>query len=205
VIPNAQVGVPVARSYTLQNNFASFTGQAVGSPLGSARRGVFTIANHELQHYNTTIPTGTTSFRATIGSPSDPAADLDLYVYRCTAADCSTRTEVGRSADGDSEESVTIADPTAGTYQVDVHGFAVPQGTTTFNYVDVFQNASLGSVAVTDANAPHPSGSSWTVPGTVTAGAVPEAGRVLLGSVRAVTSAGVVVGSNEVVVEHVSP
>jgi Subtilase family len=205
VIPNAQVGVPVARSYSLQNNFASFTGQAVGSPLGSARRGVFTIANHERQHYTTTIPAGTTSFRATIGGPSDPAADLDLYVYRCTVPDCSTRTEVGRSADGDSEESVTLANPATATYQVDVDGFTVPQGTTTFNYVDVFQNPTLGSVAVTDANAPHPSGSTWTVPGTVTAGAVPETGRVLLGSVRAVTDGGVSVGSNEVVVEHVSP
>jgi hypothetical protein len=86
-----------------------------------------------------------------------------------------------------------------------VDGFAVPQGTTTFNYVDVFQNPTLGSVAVTDANASHPSGSSWTVPGTVTAGAVPDPGRVLLGAVRAVTSGGVVVGSNEVIVEHVSP
>ena len=39
----------------------------------------------------------------------------------------------------------------------------------------------------------------------VTAGAVPEAGRVLLGSVNVVTEDGVKVGSNEVVVEHVSP
>jgi hypothetical protein len=205
VIPNAQVGVPVPRSYTLQNNFASFTGQAVGSPLGSARRGVFTIANHELQHYTTTIPAGTTSFRATIGSPSDAAADLDLFVYQCSDPSCTTRTLRGQSADGDSEESVTLANPVAATYQVDVDGFAVPQGTTTFNYVDVFQNPTLGSVAVTDANASHPGGSSWTVPGTVTAGAVPETGRVLLGSVRAVTTGGVVVGSNEVIVEHVSP
>ena len=45
VIADAQVGVPVPRSYSFQNNFASFTGQAVGSPLGSARRGVFTIAD----------------------------------------------------------------------------------------------------------------------------------------------------------------
>jgi Subtilase family/Bacterial pre-peptidase C-terminal domain len=205
VIPNAQVGVPVPRSYDLHNSFASFTGRAVGSPLGSARRGVFTIANHERQHYTTTIPAGTTSFRATIGSPSDPAADLDLFVYQCSDPSCGTRTLKGQSADGDSEESVTLTNPDAGTYQVDVDGFAVPQGTTTYNYVDVFQNPILGTVAVTDANAPRPSGASWTVPGSVTAGAVPETGRVLLGSVRAVTDGGVNVGSNEVVVEHVSP
>ena len=205
VIPNAQVGVPVPRSYSLQNNFASFTGRAVGSNLGSARRGVFTIANLEQQEYVTTIPAGSTSFRATIGGPSDPAADLDLFVYQCGDPSCTTRTLRGQSADGDSEESVTIANPAAGTWLVLIDGFAVPAGTTTYNYVDIFANAGLGSVAVTDADAPHPTGSSWAVSGSVTAASVPEAGRVLLGTVSAVTDTGVKVGSADVVVENVTP
>ena len=205
VIENAQVGVPVARSYSLHNNFAPFTGQAVGSPLGSARRGVFTIANHAQQTYTTTILPGSTSFRATIGGPSDAAADLDLFVYQCTDASCTTKTLKGQSADGDSEESVTIPDPAAGTWQVLIDGFNVPAGTTTYNYVDIFANPTLGSVAVTDSNAPRPNGASWTVPGSVTAGAIPEAGRVLFGAVNVLTTDGVKVGSNEVVVEHVSP
>jgi Subtilase family len=205
VIANAQVGVPVPRSYSFRNNFASFTGQAVGSPLGSARRGVFTIANHAQQEYTTNIPAGSTSFRATIGGPSDPAADLDLFVYQCSDPSCTTRTLRGQSADGDSEESVTIANPAAGTWLVLIDGFAVPTGSTTYNYVDIFANAGLGSVSVTDSNAPHPSGSSWTASGSVTAGAVPETGRVLLGAVNVMTDGGVKVGSNEVVVEHVSP
>ncbi len=205
VIPEAQVGVPVPRSYSFQNNFASFTGQAVGSPLGSARRGVFTIANHAQQEYTTTIPAGSTSFRATIGGPSDPAADLDLFVYQCSDSTCATRTLRGQSADGDSEEAVTIANPAAGTWLVLIDGFSVPAGSTTYNYVDIFANAGLGSVSVNDANAPHPSGSSWTASGSVTAGAVPESGRVLLGAVNVMTEGGVKVGSNEVVIEHVSP
>ena len=205
VIAEAQVGVPLSRSYSFQNNFASFTGQAVGSPLGSARRGVFTIANHAQQEYTTNIPAGSTSFRATIGGPSDPAADLDLFVYQCSDSTCTTRTLRGQSADGDSEESVTIANPAAGTWLVLIDGFAVPSGSTTYNYVDIFANAGLGSVTVNDVNASHPGGSSWTAPGSVTAGAVPETGRVLLGAVNVMTDGGVKVGSNEVVVEHVSP
>jgi len=205
VIPTAQVGVPVPRSYSLQNNFATFTGRAVGSDLGSARRGVFTIANHAQQEYVTTIPAGSTSFRATIGGPSDPAADLDLFVYQCSDPSCTTRTLRGQSADGDSEESVTIANPAAATWLVLIDGFAVPAGTTTYNYVDIFANAGLGSVAVTDADAPHPTGSSWAVSGSVTAASVPEAGRVLLGTVSAVTDTGVKVGSADVVVENVTP
>jgi hypothetical protein len=205
IIENAQVGVPVPRSYTLTNNFGSFVGRATGSGLGSARRGVFTIANHELQHYTTTIPAGTTSFRATIGNPSDPAADLDLFVFRCSDPSCTTRTLVGQAADGDSEESVTLTNPTAATYQVDVDGFDVPAGSTTYDYVDVFANPGLGSVSVTDSDAQRNQGSTWTVPGSVLVSQVPEAGRVMLGNVRVVTNAGVQVGSADVVVEHVSP
>ena len=205
VIPTAQVGVPVPRSYSLHNNFGTFTGRAVGSNLGSARRGVFTIANLEHQEYITTIPAGSTSFRATIGGPSDAAADLDLFVYQCSSPACTTRTLRGQSADGDSEESVTLANPVAGTYLVLVDGFAVPAGTTTYNYVDIFANSTLGTVAVTDADASHPGGSTWTVPGSVTALAVPEAGRVLLGSVRAVTTTGITVGSADVIVQNVTP
>jgi hypothetical protein len=205
VIPTAQVGVPVPRSYSFTNNFSAFTGQAVGSDLGSARRGEFTIANHAQQEYVTTIPAGSTSFRATIGNPSDAAADLDLFVYQCSDPSCATRTLRGQSADGDSEESVTIANPAAATWLVLVDGYAVPAGTTTYDYVDIFANPTLGTVVVNDANAPHPGGSSWTADGNVTAQAIPEAGRVLLGAVKVVTDAGFTVGSADVVVEQVTP
>jgi hypothetical protein len=87
-----------------------------------------------------------------------------------------------------------------------VDGFAVPAGTTTYNYVDVFfTNPPLGSVAITDADALRPAGSTWTVPGSVTANAAPAAGRVLLGNVQVRTDANVLVGSGDVIVESVTP
>ena len=79
-----------------------------------------------------------------------------------------------------------------------VDGFAVPAGTTTYDYVDVFTNPAFGSVSVTDANALRPAGSSWTVPGSVTANAAPAAGRVLLGNVQVRTDANVLVGPGDV-------
>ncbi len=202
IIPSATIGVPVARSYTLTNIFGPFTGRAVGTTLGSARRGVFTIANLEQQQYQTVVTTGSTTFRATIGGTSDPAADLDLFVFNCTTGTCVL---AGQSADGDSEESVTIANPAAGTWVVLVDGFAVPAGSTTYNYVDVFVNAAFGSVSVTDANALRPAGSSWTVPGSVVANAAPASGRVLLGNVQVRTDTNVLVGSGDVIVESITP
>jgi subtilisin family serine protease len=201
VIASATIGVPIARSYTATNLFGAFTGRMTGTTLGSARRGVFSIANLEQQQYPVTVTSGSTSLRATIGGTSDPAADLDLFVFNCTSGTCVL---AGQSADGDSEESVTIANPAAGLWVVLIDGFAVPAGTTTYNYVDVFVNPAFGSVSVTDANALRAAGSSWTAPGTVTANAAPAAGRVLLGNVQVRTDANVLVGSGDVVVESVS-
>lgn len=202
LVSSATVGVPVARSYTLTNLFGAFTGRAVGTTLGSAFRERATIANGALVQRNVTVTAGTSSLRATIGNPSDLAADLDLFVYNCTTGSCVL---AGQSADGDSEESVTISNPAAGAWMVLVDGFAVPAGSTDYDYVDVFTNAAFGSVSVTDANALRPAGSSWTVPATVTANAVPATGRVLLGAVEVRTDTNVLVGRGDVVVESVVP
>ena len=115
VIASATIGVPVARSYTLTNVFGPFTGRAVGTTLGSAFLATPTIANLAQQQYPVDVTAGSTSLRATIGSPSDPAADLDLFVFNCTTGTCVL---AGQNADGDSEESVTIANPAAGNWLV---------------------------------------------------------------------------------------
>jgi Subtilase family len=200
VIPSATAGVPIARSYTITNVFGPFTGRAAGSTLGSANRLTPTIANLEQQQFPVTVTAGSSSLRATIGGTSDPAADLDLFVFNCTSGTC---VQAGSNADGDSEESVTIANPAAGLWVVLVDGFAVPAGTTTFNYIDVFVNTAFGSVAVTDVNALRAAGASWTVPGSVTANIAPAAGRVLFGNVRVLTDANVQVGSGDVIVQSV--
>jgi hypothetical protein len=203
IIPSATIGTPIARSYTATNLLGDFTGRMIGTTLGSARQGVFTIANHAQQQYVTNVTAKTTSFRATIGSPSDPAADLDLFVFNCTST-TGNCVLAGQSADGDSEESVTINNPAAGNWMVLVDGFAVPAGTTTYNYVDVFVNEAFGAISVTDANALRPAGSSWTVPATVTANAAPAEGRVLVGNVEVRTDGGVLVGSADVIVQRVT-
>jgi hypothetical protein len=201
-IASATIGTPVARSYTATNLFGAFTGRMVGTTLGSAFRARPTIANLAQQQRVVTVTAGSSSLRATIGNTSDPAADLDLFVYNCTTGSCVL---AGQSADGDSEESVTIASPAAGAWVVLVDGFAVPAGTTDYDYTDVFVNAAFGSVSVTDANALRPAGSSWTAPATVTANAAPATGRVLLGNVQVRTDTNILIGSGEVVVQNVTP
>ena len=202
IIASATAGVPVARSYEITNILGAFTGRAVGTSMGSARIDTPTIAHHAVQEFTVAIPAGATSLRATIGSTSDPAADLDLYVRRPNG------TTAGQSADGDSEESVTIATPAEGTWTVVVDGFSVPAGSTTYDYIDVFYTTTpMGTISVTDANALRGPGAVWTVPATVTAAVAPAEGRVLYGNVEVRTDAqplpGVLVGRGDVIIEEV--
>jgi hypothetical protein len=201
VIASATLGTPIARSYTLTNLFGAFTGRAVGTTLGSARMATPTIAHGAQAQFPVTVAAGSTSLRATIGGPSDPSADLDLFVFNCTTGTC---VQAGVNADGDSEESVTINNPAAGLWIVLVDGFDVPAGTTTYNYIDVFVNPANGSIVVTDANALRAAGSSWTVPAVVTANVIPAAGRVLYGNVEVRTDANVLIGRGDVIIQSVS-
>jgi hypothetical protein len=201
VIASATVNTPISRSYTVQNTLGAFTGKLTGATLGSAKTQRPSIAEGTQQQYQIPVTAGSQSLTVTIGKTSDVGADLDLVLYNCTTGSC---VQAAVSADGDSEESVTVPNPAAGVWLALVDGYAVPAGTTEFDYLDVFTNPAFGSVAVNDANALRASGSSWTVPGTVTATAVPAAGRTLRGQLTVQTDTGVTVGSSLVQINAVS-
>lgn len=200
-IASAVIGTPIAREYTVTNSLAAFNGRLVGGALASARISRPTIADATVQAYDLVVAPGSTSLRATIGRTSDVSADLDLFVYNCTSGTCVL---AGQSADGDSEESVTVPNPAAGAWRVQVDGYEVPAGTTEYDYIDVFAAPGFGSVTVTDDNADRTAGATWTVPGTVTAGGQAAAGRVLRGELTVQTADGAIVGRGAVIVQNVA-
>lgn len=200
-IESAELGVGIERQYTLKNLFGPLNGRAVGTTLGSAKVATPSIADGEQQQYPVAVEDGASQLKARIGSTSDVGADLDLAVFDCTGGNCVL---AGQSADGDSEEQVVIDNPAAGTWIVLVQGYAVPEGTTTFSYLDVFSGETFGAIAVTDSDAVRPAGGEWTVNGTVTAGTTPAQGRVLLGNVEVRTDENVLVGSGDVIIENVT-
>ncbi|MBP2338944.1 subtilisin family serine protease [Saccharothrix coeruleofusca] len=200
VIASATAGTPVERGYTVSNALASFNGRLVGGPLGSARTARPSVADGASQTFDVVVPAGATSLSATIGKPADVGADLDLALFNCTTGTCVL---AAQQADGDSEESTSVANPAPGAWRVQVEGFEVPAGTTEYDYVDVYVAPSLGAVSVTDTNAERTPGASWTVPGTVTANGQAGAGRVLRGELTVQTAENVVVGRGVVIVENV--
>jgi subtilisin family serine protease len=196
-LPSVTAGQPTPVSWSLKNAFGPVRVQGVGGPLGSAFSSTPTIKDQESQEFQVTVPAGATRFDAVIGNPSDPGADLDLFVL-----DAAGNT-VGQSADGDAEEAVSLANPNAGTYTVRVDGFAVPEGTTTYDYRDVFFAPALGSVDATSGFTDLASGGETTINGTVTANSAPGPGRKLFGEMRVVTDEGATIGRGTVSIGEV--
>ncbi|MFF9115605.1 S8 family serine peptidase [Streptomyces massasporeus] len=199
-VPEAKVGTPAAASWKVTNGFAALDGKLVGGPLGSAKAARPSIKQGETQTTTVEVPAGAKSLDVAIGGVSDNAADLDLAVYDASG------TQVGSSADGDSEESVSLPSPAAGTYSIEVVGYSVPAGTTEYDYQDVFFSSSLGSVSV-DGSAPVKlgTGDSATVSGSVTAAAAAPEGREFFGQVQLVNARGTVAGVGSVKIEKVLP
>ncbi|MFH9175372.1 S8 family serine peptidase [Streptomyces albogriseolus] len=199
-VPEAKVGTPAAVGWTVTNEAAAIDGKLVGGPLGSSKTARPSIATGDVHTTTVEVPEGAASLDVSIGNVSDTAADLDLAVYDELGI------RVAQSADGDSEESVSIASPKAGTYTIEVDGYSVPAGTTEYDYLDVFFSATLGTVTV-DESAPVKlgTGAKAAVSGEVTVAAAAPEGRAFFGRVQLVNGRGTVAGIGNVAIEKVVP
>ncbi|MET7319343.1 S8 family serine peptidase [Streptomyces sp. NPDC005549] len=199
-VPEAEAGTPADASWTVTNRYAPLDGKLVGGPLGSSETSRPAIEQGDTATSTVEVPEGAESLDVAIGGVSDAAADLDLTVYDENGA------VVAQSADGDSEESVSLAEPAAGTYTVEVAGYSVPSGSTEYDYRDVYFADTLGSVTV-DGSAPVRlgTGDSATVSGSVTALAAAPEGREFFGRVQLVDAHGTVAGLGSVRIGKVVP
>ncbi|MDG5804694.1 S8 family serine peptidase [Streptomyces ossamyceticus] len=198
-VPEAEAGTPVDASWTVTNTMAAVDGTLKGGALGSSKSARPTIKNGETQKSTIEVAEGTTSLDVAIGGVSDARADLDLTVYDAQGQ------VVGQSADSDSDESVSLADPAAGTYTVEVVAYAVPSGSTAYDYRDVFFSSAVGDIAV-DASSPVRlgTGDSAKVSASVTVASAVAEGREVVGEVRLVNTRGTTVGVGAVTVEKVT-
>jgi hypothetical protein len=197
-IPEAKVGEPAAAEWSVENKFAAFEGKLVGGPLGSSKSDRPTIANKETHTFTVEVPTGADALNVAIGNVSNTASDLDLDVYYEDGT-----TPVKSSADGDSEESVSIPKPAAGTYTVKVVGYSVPGEATQYDYLDVFFSEALGAIAVDGDAVELAEGGTAAFSGTVTVGAPAPEGREFFGQVQLVNANGTPAGVGSVKIGNV--
>lgn len=198
-IAEAKVGTPAAVNWTVTNNAGDLEGKLKGGSLGSAKVERPSIATGETYETTVTIGEGVEKLDFAIGGTSDANADIDLYVYNGD-------TEVGASTSAGSEESVSLVKPAAGTYTVVVDGYAVPAGTTEYDYRDVYYAPSLGAITVDESKSVTlANGASAQLGAEVlVAGAAPE-GRQFFGEVQLVNARGTAAGTGSVVIEKVTP
>ena len=86
-----------------------------------------------------------------------------------------------------------------------VDGYAVPAGSTAYDYLDVFTSAALGGLEVTTPAATLTNGQSTQVSGTLTAKTAVAAGRSLFGELRFSSDGGALLGTGSVTVGAVTP
>jgi hypothetical protein len=198
-LPEAKVGTPAPVEWKVTNGFAAIDGKLAGGSLGSAKVARPSIKNGESQESTVTVGEGVERLDVAIGGVSDTGADLDLTVLL-------NGVQVGQSADGDSEEAVSLLKPAAGTYTIVVDGYSVPAGTTEYNYRDVFFSPSLGSVKV-DSTKPVKlaNGASAQVSAEVLVGGPAPEGRQFFGEVQLLNAHGTAAGAGSVVIEKVTP
>ena len=142
------------------NRFAAFKGGIAETPLGSAYsdRPVLTANGHP-QIYDINVADGASTLSVTIGQPSDPSADLDLYLYDCSGEKCII---MAHSLASNSEETVTVNNPKAGKWKAVIDPFSVPSGQATCEYLDVFTHPLFGSLSSSTVSATHELGSRWS-------------------------------------------
>lgn len=200
VLPEVKQGTPAPVQWTVKNDAAAITGGNLqGGPLGSAKVAKPTIATGETQTTEVTVGEGVFRLDVAIGKPSDTAADLDLEVYK-------DGVKVGSSADGDSEEAVSLDKPAAGTYTIKVIGYAIPSGSTTYDYRDVYFSAALGSVQVDEAaKVSLATGASANVAANVLVSSAAPEGRQFFGQVQLLNARGTSAGLGSVQIEKVLP
>ncbi|MGP3949400.1 S8 family serine peptidase [Streptomyces sp. 7N604] len=198
-VPEAEVGAPAPVEWKVTNGFAAIDGKLKGGSLGSAKVARPSIKDGETQTTELTLGEGVERLDVAIGNVSDTAADLDLNVYRDGEL-------VGSAADGDSEEAVSLDKPAAGTYTFEVIGYAVPAGSTEYDYRDVYYASSLGQVNVDESQAVKlANGASTQVTAEVVVGGAAPEGRQFFGEVQLLNARGTAAGTGSVRIEKVTP
>ncbi|MFD3518585.1 S8 family serine peptidase [Streptomyces sp. NPDC058657] len=199
VVPEAKPGTPAPVEWKVTNNFGALTGKLKGGPLGSAKVATPAIKQGETQETTVVLGEGAERLDVAIGKVSDAKADLDLVVLK-------DGKEVGKAADGDSEEAVSLVKPAAGTYTIVVDGYSVPAGSTTYDYRDVFFATSLGTVTTDESKTVQlANGASAQVTASVNVGGAAPEGRQFFGQVQLLNARGTVAGTGSVQIEKVTP
>ena len=169
----------------LTNRFGAVIASVTSASLGSAFQTRREIAQGEQHLYEVNVPQGAASLRARLSEVAEARADLDLYLFDCSAlgkkpeaspaperekgnkappappAPCAPR---GKAATVERDGEVEITMPAPGRWVIVVDAYSIPSGRTAYTYLDVFTHPRLGAVVAADSPARRDTGGAWISP-----------------------------------------
>lgn len=144
---------------TMNNRLAPFTGGLETVPLGAARIDARRIRNGERHVRSVQVPSGTAMLRLEVSTPDDAGADLDIYLFDCSAGKCHPQVS---ATDTGPDGPLLVTAPAAGEWRVVVDGASVASGSVSYEMTDILFHPKYGAMAVTDAAATRDHSSTWT-------------------------------------------
>jgi hypothetical protein len=159
---------------TYSNTHAKFVGGIFTSALASTYSDNSTIKAGRQSSYEIEVAPGAARVGATLGT--DENADLDLYLFDCTGAQCVLRDFANGNG---ANEQVAVDSPAAGKWKVVIDPFAVPDRGAACQYKDYFLHPALGRLEAADGPKEIDSGALVTQPVTLNVKAIPIRERYL--------------------------
>jgi hypothetical protein len=130
------------------NTHGAFAGGVATTALASTFAATNAILkNSEPVIYDIDVAPGATRVGATLTANDNSSADLDLYLFDCTGAQCVLRDF--STGDG-SFEQVAVDAPAAGKWKVVVDPFSAPNSGIMYQYKDYFLHPAVGQLAAHD-------------------------------------------------------
>jgi hypothetical protein len=157
------------------NSHGSFDGEIAKTGLASVFATNLTFTSTEPTQYEIDVVPGTTRVGANVAT-REGTADVDLYLFDCTAGECTLR---DFSTGTGSSEQVAVDSPTAGKWKVIIDPFRAGDRRNSFQYKDYLLHPAYGRIDAQNDPKPVIPGAVVTQPVNLKLGAVPVSPRYL--------------------------
>lgn len=171
---SSDVAQPTELRYT--NSLAAVSSEIATLGLASVFAKDITFNSHEPREFDIDVVPGTSRVGASVENTRGVAADVDLYLFDCTAQECTLR-DFATGTEG--SEDVAVDSPAAGKWKVVIDLFSASDRRNPVQYKDYLLHSAYGRVDVRNDLKPVLSGATVTRPLSVKIGAVPVGPRSL--------------------------
>jgi hypothetical protein len=176
---------PVTVSYS--NSHGSFVSEIAGTGLASVFAADLSFNSDAPGVFEIDVVPGATRIGASVDSREKTSGDVDLYLFDCTAGECTLR---DFSAGSGSSEQVAIDSPAPGKWKVILNPFNAVDSRNNFQYKDYLTHPAFGRIEVKNNPKPIEHGRVVTQPLNLKIGAVPVGPRSLEAMLLVVSRAG---------------